>query len=54
LEYKVRYVRNITDVGHIVDDADDGGQNCKKSTIGAAGTHGGTTVHIDFHEILKL
>jgi cysteinyl-tRNA synthetase len=24
LEYKVRYVRNITDVGHIVDDLDDG------------------------------
>jgi cysteinyl-tRNA synthetase len=24
LEYKVRYVRNITDVGHIVDDADEG------------------------------
>ena len=24
LEYKVRYVRNITDVGHIVDDVDDG------------------------------
>jgi cysteinyl-tRNA synthetase len=30
LGYKVRYVRNITDVGHIVDDAEDGGQNCKK------------------------
>jgi cysteinyl-tRNA synthetase len=24
LGYKVRYVRNITDVGHIVDDAEDG------------------------------
>jgi len=24
LEYKVRYVRNITDAGHLVDDADDG------------------------------
>ena len=24
LGYKVRYVRNITDVGHIVDDVDDG------------------------------
>lgn len=24
LGYKVRYVRNITDVGHLVDDADDG------------------------------
>ena len=23
LEYKVRYVRNITDVGHVVDDVDD-------------------------------
>ena len=25
LGYKMRYVRNITDVGHIVDDGDDGG-----------------------------
>src|SRR5690606_11475356 len=24
LDYKVRYVRNITDVGHIVDDVDEG------------------------------
>ena len=24
LGYKTRYVRNITDVGHIVDDVDDG------------------------------
>jgi Cysteinyl-tRNA synthetase len=24
LDYKVRYVRNITDVGHLVDDADEG------------------------------
>ena len=24
LEYNVRYVRNITDVGHLVDDADEG------------------------------
>ena len=24
LEYKVRYVRNITDVGHLTDDADEG------------------------------
>ena len=24
LDYKVRYVRNITDAGHLVDDADDG------------------------------
>jgi hypothetical protein len=39
-------MRNITDVGHIVDDADDGEDKIQKSTIGAAGTHGGsTTVH---------
>ena len=25
LDYKVRYVRNITDVGHLLNDADEGG-----------------------------
>jgi cysteinyl-tRNA synthetase len=36
LGYKVRYVRNITDVGHIVDDAEDGEDKiAKKSTFRA-------------------
>ncbi len=30
LEYKVRYVRNITDVGHLEDDADDGEDKISK------------------------
>jgi len=30
LEYKVRYVRNITDVGHLVDDADEGEDKIQK------------------------
>ena len=34
--YKVRYVRNITDVGHLEHDADEGDDKiAKKSTIGA-------------------
>jgi cysteinyl-tRNA synthetase len=33
LEYKVRYVRNITDVGHIVDDADDGEDKIAKKHV---------------------
>jgi cysteinyl-tRNA synthetase len=31
LGYKTRYVRNITDVGHIVDDVDDGEDRGKKA-----------------------
>jgi cysteinyl-tRNA synthetase len=30
LDYKVRYVRNITDVGHLVDDADEGEDKIQK------------------------
>src|SRR6056297_2478771 len=30
LGYKVRYVRNITDVGHLVDDADEGEDKIEK------------------------
>lgn len=30
LDYKVRYVRNITDVGHLVDDADEGEDKIEK------------------------
>jgi cysteinyl-tRNA synthetase len=33
LGYKVRYVRNITDVGHIVDDAEDGDKIAKKARL---------------------
>ena len=36
LGYKVRYVRNITDVGHIVDDAEDGEDKIAKKEIGRA------------------
>jgi cysteinyl-tRNA synthetase len=35
-DYKVRYVRNITDVGHIVDDVDEG----EESAFRAARTYG--------------
>ena len=34
LEYKVRYVRNITDVGHIVDDVDEGEDKIAKKVVG--------------------
>ena len=33
LEYKVRYVRNITDVGHIVDDVDEGEDKIAKYPV---------------------
>jgi cysteinyl-tRNA synthetase len=33
LGYKVRYVRNITDVGHIVDDAEDGEDKIAKARL---------------------
>ena len=38
LGYKVRYVRNITDVGHLEHDADEG--DCKEGPPGGAGAHG--------------
>jgi cysteinyl-tRNA synthetase len=33
LDYKVRYVRNITDVGHIVDDVDEGEDKIAKKSV---------------------
>lgn len=33
LDYKVRYVRNITDVGHLVDDADEGEDKIQKKAL---------------------
>ena len=43
--YRVRYVRNITDVGHLVNDADEG-QDCQESQTGTIGTDGsGTILH---------
>jgi cysteinyl-tRNA synthetase len=52
LGYKVRYVRNITDVGHIVDDAEDGEDKiAKKARLEQLEPGSGATV--DFHEILK-
>ena len=45
--YKVRYVRNITDVGHLEHDADEGEDKiAKKSPSGTTGTNGsGTVLH---------
>jgi cysteinyl-tRNA synthetase len=54
LEYKVRYVRNNIDVGHIVDDADDGEDKMQKSTLEQLEPGGSATLHYNFHEILKL
>jgi cysteinyl-tRNA synthetase len=55
LEYKVRYVRNITDVGHIVDDADDGEDKiAKKARLEQLEPMEVVQRYtIDFHEILK-
>jgi cysteinyl-tRNA synthetase len=33
LNIKVRYVRNITDVGHIVDDVDEGEDKLQKKKV---------------------
>lgn len=45
--YKVRYVRNITDVGHLEHDADEGEDKiAKKSPSGTTGANGsGTVLH---------
>lgn len=55
LEYKVRYVRNITDVGHIVDDAEDGEDKiAKKARLEQLEPMEVVQRYtIDFHEILK-
>ncbi len=45
LGYKVRYVRNITDVGHLEHDADDGEDKiAKKGTSGTVGTNGSCSI----------
>lgn len=55
LDYKVRYVRNITDVGHLVDDADEGEDKIgkkarleKKEPMEIVQTYTN-----DFHDVLK-
>ncbi|MBK0368727.1 cysteine--tRNA ligase [Flavobacterium agrisoli] len=55
LEYKVRYVRNITDVGHIVDDVDEGEDKiAKKARIEQLEPMEVVQRYtVDFHEILK-
>ncbi|MDG2432645.1 cysteine--tRNA ligase [Flavobacterium sp.] len=55
LEYKVRYVRNITDVGHIVDDVDEGEDKiAKKARLEQLEPMEVVQRYtIDFHDILK-
>ncbi|CAM3958861.1 cysteine--tRNA ligase [Flavobacterium antarcticum] len=55
LEYKVRYVRNITDVGHMVDDADEGEDKiAKKARLEALEPMEIVQRYsVDFHDILK-
>jgi len=55
LGYKVRYVRNITDVGHMVDDADEGEDKiAKKARIEQLEPMEVVQRYtVDFHEILK-
>ena len=56
LEYKVRYVRNITDVGHIVDDVDNGEDKiAKKARLEQLEPMEVVQQYtVDFHEILNL
>jgi len=55
LGYKVRYVRNITDVGHIVDDVDDGEDKiAKKARVEQVEPMEIVQRYtVDFHEILN-
>src|SRR6218665_2745044 len=55
LEYKVRYVRNITDVGHIVDDVDDGEDKiAKKARVEQLEPMEIVQRYtVDFHDVLK-
>ncbi|MGA9637598.1 cysteine--tRNA ligase, partial [Flavobacterium sp.] len=55
LDYKVRYVRNITDVGHMVDDADEGEDKiAKKARLEQLEPMEVVQRYtVDFHEILK-
>src|ERR1700753_3101627 len=56
LGYKVRYVRNITDVGHIEDDADEGEDKiAKKARIEKLEPMEIVQRYsVDFHQILEL
>jgi cysteinyl-tRNA synthetase len=56
LGYKTRYVRNITDVGHIVDDIDDGEDKiAKKARLEQLEPMEVVQQYtVDFHEILNL
>ena len=56
LGYKTRYVRNITDVGHIVDDVDDGEDKiAKKARLEQLEPMDVVQQYtVDFHEILSL
>ena len=56
LGYKVRYVRNITDVGHIVDDVDEGEDKiAKKARLEQLEPMEVVQEYtVDFHEILGL
>jgi cysteinyl-tRNA synthetase len=56
LGYKVRYVRNITDVGHLVDDADEGEDKiAKKAKLEQLEPMEIVqTYTVDFHEVLRL
>ena len=55
LGYKVRYVRNITDVGHLIDDADEGedkiGKKAKLEQLEPMEIV--QTYTVDFHEVLR-
>jgi len=55
LGYKVRYVRNITDVGHIVDDVDDGEDKiAKKARVEQLEPMEIVQRYtVDFHDVLK-
>ena len=55
LDYKVRYVRNITDVGHIVDDVDEGEDKiAKKARLEQLEPMEVVQRYtVDFHDILK-
>jgi cysteinyl-tRNA synthetase len=55
LDYKVRYVRNITDVGHIIDDVDEGEDKiAKKARVEQLEPMEiAQRYTVDFHDVLK-